>query len=94
MWTVHQIIWMINEDEVGSTCRTLQRAKNLFTKFQLESLKGRDHLQDRDSKQEGKIKVNFKELGGVMWLGHIWLKTGSGGGLLWTLLKAGNWLRN
>lgn len=22
-----------------------------------------------------------------MWLGHIWLKTGSGGGLLWTLLK-------
>ena len=23
-----------------------------------------------------------------MWLGHTWLKTGSGGGLLWMLLKS------
>lgn len=63
MWTLHQIIWMINEDEMGSTCRTHQRAKNVFSEFQLQSLKGRDHLQNRGSRQEGKIKVDCKELG-------------------------------
>lgn len=67
MCTLHQIIWMINEDEMGSMCRTHQRIQNVFTEFQLESLKGRDHLQNRDIRQEDKIKVDYKQLGG----GHV-----------------------
>jgi hypothetical protein len=33
MCTLHQIIWMINEDEMGSMCRTHQRIQNVFTEF-------------------------------------------------------------
>ena len=67
MCTLHQIIWMISEGKMGGTCRTHHRVKHVFTEFWLESLKGRDHLQNQDSRVKDKVKVDYKELGG----GHV-----------------------
>jgi hypothetical protein len=48
------------------------------------SLKGSDHLKDLGI--DGMIlKCILRKQGGRMWTGFIWLKTGTGGGLLSTL---------
>jgi len=52
----------------------------MHTKFWLEALKGRDYSEDVD------IGMDLREMGleGVLWIGFIWLRTGTGGGPLWT----------
>jgi hypothetical protein len=55
--------------------------KEMHTKFWLESLKGRDHLEDRH-RSEDKIKMDLGKSGMGVWIGFILLRIGTSGGLL------------
>jgi hypothetical protein len=48
----------------------------------VESLKGRDHLEDLGVNGKVILKLILKKKGGRMWTGFIWLRIGTGGGLL------------
>jgi hypothetical protein len=51
----------------------------MFTKFWLKSLKGRDHSEELGV--DGRIiLMDLREIGRV-WIGFMWLRTGTGGGL-------------
>jgi hypothetical protein len=52
------------------------------TVFWFESLKGRDHLEDVGI--DGRIILQriLGKQGGKLWIGCIWLRTGTSGGLL------------
>jgi hypothetical protein len=52
------------------------------TEFWLESLKGRYHSVDLLLRLEHNIKMDFREIVFGVWVGFIWLKIGTGGGLL------------
>jgi hypothetical protein len=52
----------------------------MHTKFWLENLKGRDHSEDLDV--DRKREWILGKWCGKLWNGCIWLKVGTGGGLL------------
>jgi hypothetical protein len=52
--------------------------------FWSASLKGRDHLEDLGVDEKRILERTLEELGGNVWTGCIWLRTGTSGGLLWT----------
>jgi hypothetical protein len=45
-------------------------------------LRERDHLEDLLRRWEDNTKMDFQEVGWVAWTGLIWLRIGTGGGLL------------
>jgi hypothetical protein len=50
--------------------------------FWMESLKGRDHSQDLGIDGRKMLKWILGKYGLGVWIGFIWLKIGTGGGLL------------
>jgi hypothetical protein len=52
----------------------------MHTEFSLENLQGRDHLDDLDV--GGRILLECILNGRNAWIGCIWLRIGSSGGLL------------
>jgi hypothetical protein len=56
--------------------------KRNITKFWLENLKGRDHLEDLGI--GGKIILEWisEKYGGTVWTSSIWPRIGTSGGLL------------
>jgi hypothetical protein len=58
------------------------RIREMCTKFLLESLKGRDHLEDTGVDGRRILKWISRKWGFKVWLGFIWFKTGTSGGLL------------
>jgi len=53
------------------------------TYFLLETLKGRDHLED-PSIDGMMLKCIVKKYNKKVWTGFIWPRTGTGGGIIWT----------
>jgi hypothetical protein len=51
----------------------------MHTRFQLENLKGRDHLEDLGT--DGKI-MDLRQTSGKAWNGCIWLRIGTNGRFL------------
>jgi hypothetical protein len=51
------------------------------TKFWFESLRGRDHSEDQGVDGDN-IKIDLKEIEFGMWIGFVWIRLGTGGGLL------------
>jgi hypothetical protein len=54
----------------------------MHTQFWLESLKGREHLEDLGIDERITLKWVLGKEGWRGWIGFIWLRIGTGGGLL------------
>jgi len=54
------------------------------TKFWPKNLKGKDNLEDLGVDERLKSEWILVTLGVKMWIGFIWIRTETSGGLLWT----------
>jgi hypothetical protein len=69
----------INEDEMDAWERWEMR-----TKFWSENLTGRDYSEDLGVDRKIILECILRKYGGEMWIGCVWLRIGTSGGLLWT----------
>jgi hypothetical protein len=70
-------------NEVAGACTTHGRGN--CTGFWWEIQKERDHLKDQGVDERMGLEFILRILGGAVQIGSSWLRTGTGGGLLWVL---------
>jgi hypothetical protein len=58
------------------------RSSNISAGLWWENAKERDRLEELNLEGTIKLKCIFKTLNGTAWTGLIWLRIGTGGGLL------------
>jgi hypothetical protein len=63
-------------------------------KLLVRKLEGKRPLRRPRHGWENNIRMNVRDMGGMMWTGHTWLGIGTSGGLLnlWISCKARNFL--
>jgi hypothetical protein len=54
----------------------------VYTGFWWGNLRERDHLEDPGTGERIILRCIFRNWDGVTWIGLIWLRMGTGGGLL------------
>jgi hypothetical protein len=58
------------------------KIREMHTKFWSQNLKGRDHVEDLDVDGRIILQCILGTYDGKVWTGFIWLRVGTGGGLL------------
>jgi hypothetical protein len=71
---------MILENEMGHVARK----KGMINVYHIlvANMKGKAHLEDMDVDGKTILKLIFKKHGATLWIGFIWLRTGTNGGFL------------
>ena len=70
------------KNELGGACSTYGRDETCVQGVWWVDLRERDHLEDPGVNGRILLKCIYKKLDGGSWTGLIWLKIGTGGGLL------------
>jgi hypothetical protein len=77
---LHGIIFQKNE--MGGSCSTYRGEKRYIQGFGRGTLRERDHLDGQEVDGRIILKWFIRKWGGGHWTGCVWLRIGTGGGLL------------
>ena len=70
------------KEEMGGACRIYGGREGVYIWFRWGNLMERDHLGDLGIDERIILKLIFNKSDRRVWIGLIWLRIGTGGGLL------------